>query len=428
MPNKYSNNNQKRKKSLKNEEDVSHSLIFSKDRINLFRKLPVNRQGFVLLSLSRYVQAKILNKLKTEEIIKFLHYLDLKESADILRNVKQKIRIKIISQMNKEIKEKIEFLLRFNPRTAAGLMNLDYIEVDKNSNFGEVAKAVREYEKKTKKFPEILVVENGIFIGELDGYHLFSRRSNEKISKYIKKVPAVKYDKNEKEIIELFRKNPKSQIVVLDDDKSILGVIYSAEILNIIGRESGRELSVFAGVKQEEDVHDSVLAKVKNRYKWLIINLGTAFLAAGVVSLFEGTISRYVLLAVYMPIIAGMGGNAATQTLAVMVRGIALGEISFKNAKKVILREAGAGALNGIINGALVAVVAWLFNNNPLLGLVVAIAMVINLVIAGVSGTIIPLIMKRLGKDPASSATIFITTATDVCGFFAFLGLASLIL
>ena len=205
-------------------------------------------------------------------------------------------------------------------------------------------------------------------------------------------------------------------------------MIYSDDILQIIGKETARNLRHFAGVSEEEDVFDPILTKVKNRYRWLIINLGTAFLAAAVVGLFEKTIAVFTLLAVYMPIVAGMGGNAGTQTLAVMVRGIALNEIRWKNAKKAIVNEMGAGGINGIINGILVACVAILLNKSPLLGFIVAVAMVLNLIIAGFFGAVVPLIMKRMGKDPASSATIFITTATDVFGFFAFLGLATILL
>jgi magnesium transporter len=179
---------------------------------------------------------------------------------------------------------------------------------------------------------------------------------------------------------------------------------------------------------ESEGVKDGVWSKVRHRYKWLIINLGTGFLAAAVVGLFENTLNEIVLLAIYMPIIAGMGGNAATQTLAVMVRGIAVGEVKLANSLTPILNEAGAGLVNGVINGLLVAVIAMFWNQNPLLGFVLGIAMVFNLVIAGFFGAFVPLVMKEFGKDPATSATIFITTATDVFGFFVFLGLATIIL
>lgn len=167
---------------------------------------------------------------------------------------------------------------------------------------------------------------------------------------------------------------------------------------------------------------------VKFRYKWLIINLATAFLAAFTVGQFESVISKYVLLAVYMPIVAGMGGNAATQTLAVLVRGITLKQISLATAFRTLRNEVKAGLANGLINGFLVAFVVLAKDHNWKIALILAMAMVINLVVAAIFGTLVPLIMSRLKKDPASSATIFITTATDVLGFLVFLGLATIIL
>ncbi len=411
-------------------QQSEEKLIFSKhkERMILFRKIPTNEQGFVLLVLPFKIQKKILKQLNNEEIVDLIKYLDFNETVRLLRSLKKERRKEIIGELNEDIKEKINFLLSFDPETTASLINLNYIEVDKSSSFAEVIEKVKEYERKTRKFPEILVVDNGFLVGELEGYTLFFHNQDEKIENYIRNVPSVKYNEHKKTLISLFRKNPTDQVVVLDDNNSILGVIYSYDILQLIEEQSSKSLSEFAGVSEEEDVYDSVLTKVKNRYQWLIINLGTAFLASWVVSLFQETISKWVLLAVYMPIVAGMGGNAATQTLAVVVRGLALKEINFKRAKRLIINEMAAGAINGIINGVIVAIVTSLFNKSPLLGLVVGLAMIINLIIAGLFGVIVPLAMKRLGKDPASSATIFITTATDVCGFFSFLGLATLIL
>jgi magnesium transporter len=207
-----------------------------------------------------------------------------------------------------------------------------------------------------------------------------------------------------------------------------MGIIYSDDVLKILREKESSSLYDFAGVSQEESVYDSARVKIKYRYKWLIINLGTAFLAAFTVGLFDETISKYVLLAVYMPIVAGMGGNAATQTLAVLVRGISLKQIDLKNMWRTLNSELNSGLFNGLINGLIVAVVVTIKDGDFKIGLVLAMAMVINLLIAAFFGTIVPLIMKRLGKDPASSATIFITTATDVFGFVTFLGLATLLL
>jgi len=410
------------------DEKFLNELTLAKDETSIFRKVPVNLQGFLILDLSKYFQDKILNKLSDQEIIKFLRYLDPSQAVSLLRVLdKKKRREKIIQLLKGEIKQKVEFLLKFNPQTAAGFMNLNYIEVESDLTIGETVKIVREYEKKTKRFPEILVVKSGYLMGELEAQSLFSD-PQKKIEGYIKKTPSVLFNKEEKEVLDLFRGNPHKQIVVLDEDKSIMGVIYSDDILKLINREAGKDITSFAGVSEREEVTDPFLIKVKNRYKWLIINLGTAFLAASVVSLFEETISAFVLLAVYMPVVAGMGGNAGTQTLAVMVRGLALRQIDAKTAKRVVLNEMMAGAINGLIVGTIVAFVASFFNHNPLLGLIVGVAMVNNLVISGLFGTIIPLLMKKLGKDPASSATIFITTATDICGFFVFLGLATILL
>ena len=223
-------------------------------------------------------------------------------------------------------------------------------------------------------------------------------------------------------------KHPHDKVFVLDENDDILGVIHSDDLLALLDKRRATDLYGLAGVNKEEDANDGLFTKVKHRWAWLIINLGTAFLAASIVGMYEGTISKITLLAVYMPIVAGMGGNAATQTLAVTVRGIVMQQISLKNSYKYIAKEVGAGVINGAINGILVAGVAVFINKNPMLGLVLAIAMICNLFIAAFAGALIPLIMKKLGKDPATSATIFITTCTDVGGFFIFLSLAKALL
>ena len=413
----------------KKEQELIYKLLSSPlERVKIFREIPENKQGFIILNLPKRIQKKIMDKLNDRELIEMIDYLDPTSATDLLQIINKKRANRVLKKLGQEIRKKIEFLLRFNPKTAAGLMSLDYIEIDKDISFGELYKIVKEYEKKRGKPPAILVVREGFLIGEIPFYRLALVNKEERARDYIKKVPSVKYDEDEKAVIETFKSHPHDKIVVLDDDGSILGIIYSDDVLKLLKKASVNDLQRFAGVSEEEDVLDPPLVKVKNRYRWLIINLATAFLAASVVSLFQKTISAYVLLAVYMPIVAGMGGNAGTQTLAVMVRGLALKEIEPKRVQKVIINEMVAGGINGIINGGLVALVATLWNKSPMLGLIVAIAMIVNLVIAGFFGALIPLIMKKLGKDPASSATIFITTATDVCGFFAFLGLANLFL
>ncbi len=404
------------------------SIFMDSKKISDFRRIPLNQQGFVLLNLPRRIQRYLLHRLNYRELIEIVDYLDPDSAVDLLQNTQRNKRKKIIKKLNNVIKEKVEYLLKFNPKTAAGMMSLDYLEVDRDLTFKEIPPLLRKHERRTGRVPTILIVTEGFLLGELPNHLIGLAKKNEKINKYIKKIPQLKYNEDQNQVIETFKKHPHTKIAVLDEDNSILGIIYSDDIIDLIQRRNLDKLNSFAGINEEEDVLDPPLIKVRNRYKWLMLNLGTAFLAASVVALFENTIATFTLLAIYMPIVAGMGGNAGTQTLAVVIRGITLKEIELKTARQVIINEMLAGGLNGLINGLIVAIIALVWNHSPLLGLIVGIAMIINLIIAGLFGAIIPLIMKRLGKDPATSATIFITTATDVCGFFVFLGLASLIL
>lgn len=411
----------------KKTKELIKDLMYSSDKTVFFKSLPEEKKGFLLLKLSKKFQKLILEELEEIEILSFIKFLDLDKAADILINVEEDKRKRILKKLESGVKEKLKLLLKFNPESAAGLMTLDYIEIDEDSTVNQVMKAVEVHEKETGKSPCILVINEGFLVGELLFHKLIRLRPREKVKHHVKPIPKVNYNVNANELPKLFKNNSHDKIIVMDEDQSALGVVYAHDILKIL--EETESIRSFAGVSKEEHVYDGFQDKVKSRYKWLILNLATAFLAASVVSLFEDTIATFTLLAIYMPIVAGMGGNAGTQTLAVFIRGIALKEISLdRKAIKAIYNEMMTGAVTGTITGLIAALIAVTWNKSPILGLVIGIAMVLNLIIAGFFGAIIPLIMKKLGKDPATSATIFITTATDVLGFFVFLGLATLML
>ena len=397
-------------------------------RVHLFKTIEIKEQGFMLLKLNTRIQKDILKNLNDEDILSLLNPLDPDKATDILQLLDEKRAANLTEKLNENVKEKVEFLLKFNPKAAAGLMNVNYILIEKTTPYKEIINELIKYEEKTGKFPVILITEDGKLLGELPGSVLAIHKDESIKPKYFRKIPSIKFDSEIHKVVRSFVKNPKSTVAVLDEDDSILGVIHSRDILSILDKHSMRDLFGFAGVDREESALDSVFTKVKYRYKWLILNLGTAFLAASVVGFFESTIAQVTLLAVYMPIVAGMGGNAGTQTLAVAIRGLVLKEVSLKTGGRLVLNEMGAGAINGLINGAIVAFIAVVFNKSPLFGVVIGTAMIINLITAGFFGAIVPLIMKTLKKDPASSATIFITTATDVIGFFVFLSLATILL
>lgn len=398
------------------------------EQVETFRQIPVNQQGFILLNLPKKNRVEILEDLKNNELINLVNYLDPDEALDLLKSTSPNRITRIFTELGKNVRTKIESFLNFNSKTATGLMNLDYIEIDKDYTIEKTVSLVRKHEIRTGRMPTLLVVDKGFLIGELSMHRFALAKKTEKIKNHIKKVHCIPYNASENKVLDTFKKHPHSKIIVLDDNKSILGIIYSDDILELIQNQSAVTLRHFAGIKEEEDVMDSAKIKVKYRYKWLIINLFTAFFAASIIGEFEETISKFVILAAYLPIVAGMGGNAATQTLAITVRGLALKEIELGTAKKVVINEMLAGATNGLITGVVAGVIAFLWNQNVMLGIVLGLAMIVNLLIAGLFGTIIPLIMQKLDKDPASSATIFITTATDVFGFLAFLGLAKVLM
>jgi magnesium transporter len=215
---------------------------------------------------------------------------------------------------------------------------------------------------------------------------------------------------------------------VLDNDESVLGLIYADDAIALFGKLPAESLYDISGMDDTSRPFDSVTKKFRSRYRWLILNLATAFLAGSMIFLFKDTLDRLVILAMYIPIVAGMGGNAASQAFAVMLRGLTLGTISLKNGWPAIKREVGAGLLNGLLIGSIVAIISLLWNQSMLLGVVVGITMVGEHLVAGFFGAFVPLLLKHFGKDPAATSTIFITTATDVFGLFILLGLGTIIL
>jgi magnesium transporter len=399
------------------------------ERMAIFRSLSTLEQSVAFLELSPHIQQVILKQLHLHEIVDMLDGMDMMQVEHVLSRITNvKYRRRIVKQLKAEVREKVDYFLRFHPQATLSLINFNYLYLPSQLSIGEAANIIDEHYEETGKYPEILVHERGRLLGEVPFAALVRERNSTPLKKFVQPLSTMSYRAGVSEIVSIITSTKSKKIVMLDHDESVLGIIYADSVKPLFSQLPAESLYDYAGVSESEGALDGMWSKVHHRYWWLIINLGTAFLAASVVSLFENALSQLVVLAVYMPIVAGMGGNAATQTLAVMVRGIAVGEVRLKNSLKPIINEVGAGLVNGVINGAIVAVVAVFWNKSPLLGLVLAIAMVSNLIIAGFFGAVIPLLMKALGKDPATSATIIITTATDVFGFFVFLGLATLIL
>jgi magnesium transporter len=411
--------------------DVQETISMSSHPADPFTDLPEREWRDIFFTLPESVREALVADMTREQLESFIHGLDPDEVTDVLGYADADTRESVLQTLDSRRREKIDFLLSFNPESAAGLMDLEFITVDSDSAFQTVVERVRRFEDRTGRLPTILVTDPDGLLGELPGTALSVAGDEESLTEYVKPIPQVRYDREDEDVLEVFRLNRDRTVAVLDDDDDVLGVIHADDLLTLLEETVGETLYEFTGVAEEESVLDGPRSKVKRRYKWLILNLGTAFLAAAVVGLFEATIAAVAILAAYMPVVAGMGGNAGTQAMAVTVRGISLGQVSLSTGKRVVFNEAVAGAFNGFITGALVAVIATAFSFGEfgvLLGAVIGVSMVANLVIAGFFGALTPMVLDRLGYDPATSATIFITTGTDVLGFFVFLGLAGVVL
>lgn len=414
----------------KKDIDYVRLLTYNPDgRMETLRKMRVPERAAAFEKLSPYIQQTILKQLRVPEIVDMLDQMDMQQAERVLTRIQNtKLREKVVQRLKGEVKEKIEFFLRFHPKATLSLINFNYLYLDSELTIKEAAEIISEHYDETARYPEVLVHEKGVLIGEIPLSTIVRERNTNVLKKHVQPVQTITYQAEVNEVVELLVTTNSKKVIVLDHDTSVLGIIYADAARMLFGNLPAESLYEFAGVDNSERPFDSVARKVNNRYRWLILNLATCFLAGSVVLAFQKTLDALTILSVYIPIVAGMGGNAATQSFAIMVRGITLGTISLQNAMPALWKELWAGLINGIIIGAIVALVSALWNGEPLLGLVVALALVGAHLVAAVAGTIVPLIMKHVGNDPAATSTIFITTATDVLGLFFLLGLSTIIL
>lgn len=407
-----------------------HQLTYHpNERIQTLRAMTIPERSAVFEQLSPYVQQSILKRLKTYEIVDMLDHMDMQKAQGVLARISSaKKREQIVNRLKGDVKEKMEYFLRFHPEATLALINFNYLFLNGKTTIAEAAKIIEDHYQETGRYPELLVHEDGELVGEVPFSVLVKERNTNTLKKYVRELPTITYQADIDEVVGTLTSSNSKKIVVLDHDTSVLGIIYAEAARTLFGNLPAESLYDFAGVDNSERPFDSIYKKVVNRYKWLILNLATSFLAGSVVLAFQSTIDAVTILSIYIPILAGMGGNAATQSFAIIVRGLTLGTITLQSAMPAIWKEAAAGAVNGIIIGGIVAIISAVWNGDPMLGLVVALALIGSHIIAPVAGAVIPLLMKSMGKDPAATSTIFITTITDVCGLLFLLGLATLIL
>lgn len=411
------------------DETVNQVTYRPNERVAHLRALTPTEQSAVLVALSPYVQQQVLKSLTTNEIVQIIDYLDLQTARVVLRRISDgRRRQKIINRLKTEVKEKVEYFLRFHPKATLALVHFNYVLLSITDTVADAGEAIDTHYNETGKFPEVLITENGELVGEVSIATLVRGRNSLKLERLVTEVTTVTYQAEVQEIVKTLTDSRRKKIVVLDADGSVLGIIYAEDAVDLFGVLPAESLYSFTGLDSSELPLDSAYRKFHNRYRWLILNLMTAFLAGSVVLSFKDTIDQLAILAVYIPIVTGMGGNAASQTFAVMLRGLTMGTISFKTGVPAVWKEMQAGFLNGILIGLIVALVSVLFHSSAMLGLSVALAMIVVHMVAGFFGAGIPLVAKWLGMDPAAISMIFISTATDVFGMLALLGFGSLLL
>ncbi len=352
------------------------------------------------------------------------------ELVDMLGQLGEDDKNAIITNMNVEDAQEVKELLTYGPETAGGIMATEFLAIKETYTVNETIDYLRQMTPGSETPYYIYVVDDkGFLKGVVPLREIISSDPMTMIKDImIEKIICVPVDMDQEEVAKVFDKYGFMAVPVVDHRGTILGIVTLDDVMEVMKEEYTEDMFRLAGLDETEKLSGSVSDAIKSRLPWLLVNLVTAILAAATVSLFEDTISQIVALAIFMPIVAGMGGNAGTQTLTLIIRGIAIGELSYENQKDILRKETLIGLLNGLALGIIVGVLGYFWVGSFAFGFVIGLAMFLNLVVATISGYYVPVILKKANIDPALASAVFVTTVTDVLGFFFFLGLATLMI
>jgi magnesium transporter len=380
----------------------------------------------ILEQADEELQTRLINLLDFQDVIRLFALMSKDDITDILGYLPIKTRKDLLKMMRAGDTRQLQELLGYSEDSAGGIMTTEYIALRSDLTVGEALKKIKEIGPRTEVIETIFVLgKNKELIGTADLRDILVAPENKMLIDIIDDNAISVYpEMDQEEVSLLVSKYDLKVIPVVNRKNLLLGIITVDDIIDVIVEEQTEDILRLGGVSREEKVDSPLAASISRRLPWLFINLATAFLAAFTVGLFEDVIVQVVALAAAMPIVAGMGGNAGTQTLSVVIRSIALGEVSLKANWRYLFKEIALGVINGAATGLITGMLLYAKYGNPYLGLIIFAAMIGNLVIAGFFGFLIPLLLKGFGIDPALASAVFLTTATDVFGFFLFLGLA----
>ena len=399
------------------------------ERLQVVQALPAELSSQALAEMPEEAHAEdTLAALDPEQAGDIVRELEDDDAAGMLRELDPEEQERILSTV--EHRADVDRLLRYEPETAGGLMTSHLVTVRDTATVAEALDAIRRQAEEVEDFYQIFVVDGERrLVGILPFKDLVVSRPERRVRDFMADADiTVAPGLDQEQVARLMAKYNLPSVGVVDEEGRLLGRVTFDDVIDVVEAERTEDLLKFGGVSPDEELAAGWTAAVRSRLPWLYLNLLTAFLAGGVVYLFQDTVQRTVALAVWMPVIAGMGGNAGTQALAVTVRRLALGLIPRQIFLRVVGKEVLVGMTNGLSIGIVVGLIAALLGDQPTLGLVVFLAMAVNLLVAGFAGAFIPIVLERYGVDPAIASSIFVTTFTDVCGFLLLLGMAGWLL
>ncbi|MEE9551658.1 MAG: magnesium transporter [Gammaproteobacteria bacterium] len=407
--------------------DVLESLP-GKSRETLWNLIDPEIEGDVLSELQDAVRAELLEQMHPQEVAEVTKDLDTDDAADIIQDLPEEVQDSVLLSMDEQNRQRLAAVLSYPEDTAGGLMNIDVISVRAEVTLDVVTRYLRRLDQIPEKTDNLMVVDReNKYLGVLALTDILVSDPENTVGAVMIEETGIPAQTPANEVAKMFEQRDLVSAAVVNNDNILLGRITVDDVVDVIQEEAEHIVRSMAGLG-DDDMFAPIITSTKRRALWLGINLATAFLASWVIGRFEETIQQLVALAVLMPIVAGMGGIAGSQTLTIAIRGIALGQISKSNARALMIKEFAVGILNGIMWACVVAAIVVLWFQNLPLGIIIGLAMIINLIIAALAGAFIPLALKRFGIDPAIAGGVLLTTVTDVVGFMTFLGLATIFL
>jgi len=412
--------------------EIAHLLesLPREDRDKVWALIDLEHNGDVLLYVNDEIRSQLIKDADNDQLIAAAQAFDTDDLADIIVDLPEDVTQQVLQSLDEQHRLRLEAAMSYPEDSAGGLMNTDTINVREDLTLDVVIRYLRILGKIPEMTDNLIVTDrDGIYLGTMLLTDLLTKNATLTVSEIMSRdTDAIPATMSAREVASLFSQRDLVSAPVVDENSKLLGRITIDDVVDVIRDEADHSLMSMAGLSEETDMFAPVVRSSRRRTLWLGINLLTALLASWVIGHFEDTIEKLVALAVLMPIVASMGGIAGSQTLTLVIRGIATGQVASSNARRLLNKEFAVGVLNGMTWALIVALVAWLWFDDTQLSMIIGIAMLLNLIVAALAGATIPMLLNKMGIDPALAGGVVLTTVTDVVGFLAFLGLAALLI